>query len=279
MNTKRIKRLNMHSDLSFVGTEHECLRTNRVGKLIFTDLHNDLLEGGAYPRFLLKNNDGEFYTSAVEKLSEPSKLWQKLMTIVEDNIRDDIIYPLCEMLSDNIEKFHNCPGSDGGHHWHKEGLLEHTLGVAENAVLLCDRYSFLNRTALIFGAITHDFGKLKDYEWNEKNDTGIIKDNRWLITHAPEALMIIKPYLDKHKISEEYQNYLLSIVGQHMGNEMMSVTEMNTPEAIFLNFADHMDAIAEPIRKAKLDFNSNSGWSKDFVGGTNKKLYFYSKHK
>ena len=179
-----------------------------------------------------------------------------------------------ELLDDYAEKLENCPGSDGQHHWCSLGLLRHIIGVAENVVYLCNKYKFLNMEVMIFGAVFHDIGKINDYIWNTNKQTWDLSTSREVITHVPESLMIIKPYLDKYSISEEYKIQLLSVIGQHMGDEIASVCEMNSPESIYLNFADHIDALSDAISVAKDDVKC-TGWSSEVIPVANKKLYFF----
>jgi 3'-5' exoribonuclease len=141
-----------------LGTICTC-ETGRKGRLIYIDPIKE--------KYLLRNADGDFLSEQATPSEIPSKEWIELIDkFVVPYITTKLYKATCEILADNYEKLHNCPGSDGEHHWCKLGLLSHILGVAENAEILCNKYKFLNRESMIFGAITHDIGKTKDYIWN-----------------------------------------------------------------------------------------------------------------
>ncbi|EPR11500.1 HD domain-containing protein [Ruminiclostridium papyrosolvens] len=150
--------------------------------------------------------------------------------------------------------------------------MEHILGTLKNADTMIKRYPFLNKTGMIFGTIFHDIGEVLDYRFDSKANDYITTNHRRLIGHCGGAIEILKPYFSKYNISMDLQEYLFQIIGSHMGNEMASISEMCTPETICLNFADHMDALADSMQRAK---------DKYLQGKTNKItvanscLYFY----
>ena len=66
-----------------------------------------------------------------------------------------------------IENLKRAPAAEKLHHAYLGGLLEHTLSVAEAAVLICRHYPKLDRDILLVGVLWHDLGKTRELAYEK----------------------------------------------------------------------------------------------------------------
>jgi len=66
-----------------------------------------------------------------------------------------------------IENFKRAPAAEKLHHAYLGGLVEHTLSVAEAAVLICRHYPKLDRDILLVGVLWHDLGKTRELAYSK----------------------------------------------------------------------------------------------------------------
>lgn len=121
------------------------------------------------------------------------------------------------------------------------GLLEHTLNVCTNALALADRYKPYDRDLLITGALLHDIGKIREYEWRRAIS---YSDEGRMLGHIPigslminDALRALAPF-DKRL----GQHILHLILSHHGKREYGSPVLPKTREAILLHYGDYTDA-------------------------------------
>jgi 3'-5' exoribonuclease len=173
--------------------------------------------------------------------------------------------------TDFIGGFLRAPGGKQWHHGYLGGLVEHTLGVVKNCVVLADRYPFIKRDVLITGAIFHDLGKILEFSYSvviEYSDIGrlvghqILSDNKVCeyaarIPDFPQELLL------------EVRHLILS----HHGDSPDAVRPPSTREALILSRADDLDAqmnaFTREILKARM---VSKKWS-DYVNLINRYLY------
>ncbi|MCT4613105.1 MAG: HD domain-containing protein [Clostridia bacterium] len=198
---------------------------------------------------------------------------ERIKEIIEIELTGEFKSCTLEIIEDYYEDMLTCIGSDAptDHHGYVGGWITHTLGVLENAVMICNMYPFLHRQLMVMGAILHDLGKLKDYTL--VGNTFEHNSSRYLLGHCAEGVSILSKYLEKYNIEKHLKDGILHIVGCHMGSQpSASIMQPVMPEAIFLNFADHMDALAEPVREAK-EKTQIGDWTDYVVGTAERKLY------
>src|SRR5690606_8647752 len=66
------------------------------------------------------------------------------------------------------DRFASAPAAIRHHHAYLQGLLEHSLEVAEIAVALAAKQPYaglIDRDMVVVGALCHDVGKTETYEW------------------------------------------------------------------------------------------------------------------
>ncbi len=144
---------------------------------------------------------------------------------------------------DRWERFKNWPAAVSHHHAYVHGLLEHTLGVTQNAVALAETYVALGvsleRDVVLAGSLLHDLGKLQAYTLTplpEMTVAGNVHDH------------IALGFVELQRLSEEYR--LEERLAQHLGHILLShhgKKEFGSPvmpatvEALIVAAADNLD--------------------------------------
>lgn len=137
--------------------------------------------------------------------------------------------------------FCEAPAAAKVHQAYLGGLLEHTLAVLRNALLLAPNYQPCDRDALITGALLHDLGKIREFEWRR-----VIRytDEGRLVGHITIAAGMVQNALRELAPFDERLGWnLLHILISHHGKlEYGSPVTPKTREAILLHQADWTDA-------------------------------------
>jgi len=97
---------------------------------------------------------------------------------------------------DVSEKFRRAPAAVRYHHAFLGGLLEHTLGVTEMALVVADRYPDLDRDMLMTGAILHDIGKIQEFSYERSfsyTDSGELLGHLYIGARMVEKRRAIRP--------------------------------------------------------------------------------------
>ena len=134
------------------------------------------------------------------------------------------------------------PAAKGMHHAYLGGLLEHTLAVAQLADQVCRLYPGLDRSLLLTGAILHDIGKLREFDFSsfpfDYTDQGRLVGHMVLgITMIQERVAAIAGF--PPELADRLSHLILSHHGRH---EYGSPVLPMMGEAFVLNFLDDLDA-------------------------------------
>lgn len=156
-----------------------------------------------------------------------------------------------KIYRDYKEKLINKPATSGSHHYYKGGLLYHIYSVTRNAIAICNLYPNLevDMDLIIFGALTHDIGKVNDYNDFIEENYELKKGNSTaLLGHSYEGTHIVENYLKEYDIDEQFKNQVLHMIGSHMKeySEWGALVLPKMLEVIIINYADSMDACLEP---------------------------------
>lgn len=134
------------------------------------------------------------------------------------------------------------PAAKNMHHAYLGGLLEHTLAVTRLADQVCGLYPGLDRSLLLAGALLHDLGKLKEFDFSsfpfEYTDHGR------LVGHMVLAIEMIQDKISRipafpQELAAQLKHLILSHHGRH---EFGSPSLPMMREAFVLNFLDDLDA-------------------------------------
>lgn len=155
------------------------------------------------------------------------------------------------------------PAAKKAHQAYLGGLLEHTLYVVKicwaGKEIYPDDFSF---PLLLAGAILHDIGKIKEYEY----DVGIdISHVGKLIGHIVAGYDMVKEKISKiENFPEDLKNKLLHLIlSSHGEIDYGSPVKPKIPEAIFLYHIDNLDAKMAMVRELREKTKEEGkNWSK-----------------
>jgi len=137
------------------------------------------------------------------------------------------------------------PAAERLHHAYLGGLLEHTLSVAEAAVLICTHYSQLDRDLLLVGVLWHDIGKTRELAYQESFG---YTDGGKLVGHIVQGVLMLEEKIaavrgSGAEFSEPLANVLRHLVLAHHGtHEFGSPKLPMTAETFALHHLDNLDA-------------------------------------
>lgn len=186
---------------------------------------------------------------------------QRLLELFEQ-----IVDPRLRLLVETIYKQHRqaflrCAAARSIHHARRGGLIEHTLGLMESALVLGRLYN-LNVSLLLSGAFLHDIGKLWETCPPQQGFDMPFDKMGELLGHITIGMLMINQYWrslesrfaeyrDKHSSNEDLRLHLLHLIASHHGElQFGSPVTPKTPEALLLNFVDNLDAKMEIYRQA-----------------------------
>lgn len=141
-----------------------------------------------------------------------------------------------------MQVFKKAPAAKVMHHAYVGGLLEHTLAVARLADSISALYPGLDRSLLIAGALLHDLGKLREFNFDsfpfEYSDRGR------LVGHMVLGIEMIQEKINNisgfpEDLADRLKHLILSHHGRH---EFGSPSLPMMQEAFALNFLDDLDA-------------------------------------
>jgi len=140
--------------------------------------------------------------------------------------------------------FYIWPASPTKHHAYNGGLAVHVLEVVSFVDYFCSKNTDLKRDIAITGAMWHDTGKLKDYQFNKELNKWDYSPHRESIGHIATsyadfmraATMIFPNTIRPHEI-DEIGHLILS----HHRNYGSNV-QPQTKEAFLLHFVDSISA-------------------------------------
>ena len=168
--------------------------------------------------------------------------------------------------------FQRAPAGVSIHHACLGGLLEHTVGVLELALLVAAHYPNVNRDLLAAGAILHDVGKVESFDYARGfrySDAG------GLIGHLPlGASMIERRAAAIDGFPRPLLEHLLHLILSHHGEyQYGSPILPATAEAIALHYIDNLDAKLNAFDTALLDdWNPQDNWT-EWVRAFDRRLY------
>ena len=170
------------------------------------------------------------------------------------NLFETMIYD-----EDFWKQFCEAPAAKTMHHARVGGLLEHAVSCLEIARHLADLYP-VDRDLLIFGAIFHDVGKVRELSW-DKGAFAYTTEGR-LLGHVVLGERLISSYIDTlPDFPEELRLRLSHILISHQGEtEYGSPERPKTLEALLVHLVDNLDARTAMYVETTTNV-SPGGWS------------------
>lgn len=159
-----------------------------------------------------------------------------------------------------LNKFKRAIGGVSMHHNYIGGLAEHTLGVMEVTIMLCEKYNCRNKEIAILAAKLHDIGKIYELYYDGPFKYTLRGEMEGHIVIGTE--MLEKAFLDSPGFySDDFMIRMKGCVVQHHGKlEYGSPREMRMEESFILNSADSIDATMNKIVQIKEKTDSGK-WS------------------
>lgn len=181
-------------------------------------------------------------------------IYNKCLEFIEQ-IKNPILKDCCKKIySDYKDKLFNKPGTNT-HHYYKGGLLYHIYCVTRNAITITNLYGNLDvdLDLIIFGSLTHDIGKTKDFNDFTDDESYIMSSGNSadLLGHSYEGAHIVENYLSNYDIDEQFKNQVVHMIGSHM-NEYSEGGALVMPkmlEVIIISYADNIDSHLEPAHE------------------------------
>jgi 3'-5' exoribonuclease len=165
------------------------------------------------------------------------------------------------MVSDEDfwKQFCEAPAAKTMHHARVGGLLEHAVSCLKIARHLADLYP-VDRDLLIFGAIFHDVGKVRELSW-DKGAFAYTTEGR-LLGHVVLGERLVSSYIATlPEFPEELRLRLSHILISHQGEtEYGSPERPKTLEALLVHLVDNLDARAAMYVETTTNV-SPGGWS------------------
>ena len=150
-----------------------------------------------------------------------------------------------KMLSDEDfwDTFCEAPAAKTMHHARIGGLLEHAVSCLEIARELAERYP-VDRDLLVFGAIFHDVGKVRELSW-DKGAFAYTTEGR-LLGHVVLGERLVASYIATIPgFPEDLRLRLSHVLISHQGETQYGSPERpKTLEALLVHLIDNLDARA-----------------------------------
>jgi 3'-5' exoribonuclease len=162
--------------------------------------------------------------------------------------------------TDFVKRFKIAPAAKQMHHAYLGGLLEHTLSMALLVEKIAGHYGGIDRDMLLTGAVLHDIGKIREFEYDVKIDYS--DEGRFLSHIVIGALMVREKIQALPDFPKEAQDLILHMVVSHHGSrEFGSPEPPKTIEAVMLNYIDEIDAKVNGIREFVESEGSGENWT------------------
>src|SRR5437899_10986886 len=176
-----------------------------------------------------------------------------------------------------IRDFRQVPAGVRNHHAYLGGLLEHVVTLLDGAERLLPLYPELDKDVVLMGIFLHDVGKVRELTYQRVFS---YTDEGQLVGHLVIGLEMRGekaakvPDLTGEPFPEEMLLRLKHMILSHHGTyEFGSPKLPMTPEAIFLNCLDNLDAKVHSFsRDIREDRNQTSAWTQ-FNQSLQRRLY------
>jgi 3'-5' exoribonuclease len=184
----------------------------------------------------------------------------------------------CFLIDDHfLNAYRQVPAGVRNHHAYIGGLLEHVVTLLDGAERLLPLYPQLDRDQVLMGIFLHDIGKVRELTYNR---VFAYTDEGQLIGHLVIGVEMLTekaakvPDLTGEPFPAELLLRLKHLILSHHGSyEFGSPKLPMTPEAIFLNCLDNLDAKVHSFsRDIREDRNQTSAWTQ-FNQSLQRRLY------
>lgn len=189
-------------------------------------------------------------------------MFEKMLQIT-DSLKTPCFHNLFRLFwsdAEFVRLFKAAPAAKKMHHAYIGGLLEHTLSMAILVDRLAGHYTGVDRDLLLSGAVLHDIGKIREFEFSSHID--YTSEGR-LLSHIVIGIQIIDDKIKLIKDFPDEQAVLLKhlVVSHHGVREFGSPELPKTIEAVLLNHIDEIDSKVKGIREFMASEDPNASWT------------------
>lgn len=182
---------------------------------------------------------------------------------VTDTIESDHIRALLNAFWEDdrfVRLFKRAPAAKKMHHAYIGGLLEHCLSMAVLSDRIARHYSGVDRDLLLAGAVLHDIGKVREFEYRVRID---YSDEGRLLGHIAIGLEMVEEKLSGIESFPRARADLLKhmIISHHGALEFGSPEPPKTIEAVLLNYIDEIDSKVSGIREYMAAQDPGESWT------------------
>lgn len=162
--------------------------------------------------------------------------------------------------ADFVARFKKAPAAKRMHHAYIGGLLVHCLSMAVLADKIAAHYNGLDRDLLIAGAVLHDIGKLREFDYATAID---YSDEGRLLSHIVIGLEMLDDKLRQiADVPREAANLLKHMIVSHHGDPAFGALEPpKTIEAVVLHFIDDLDSKVNAVREFIAKEDASQTWT------------------
>ncbi len=159
-----------------------------------------------------------------------------------------------------VAHFKRAPAAKMMHHAYIGGLLVHCLSMAVLADKVASHYSGVDRDLLIAGAILHDIGKVREFDFTTAID---YSEEGRLLSHIVIGLEMVEKRLQKlADVPREEANLLKHLIVSHHGApEFGAVEPPKTIDAVLLHYIDEIDSKINAIREFMAKDATSPTWT------------------
>ncbi len=192
----------------------------------------------------------------------PDLMFERLKALTE-TIRTDCLRKLfAQFWADDgfVAAFKTAPAAKMMHHAYIGGLLEHSLSTALLADRVADHYAGIDRDLLMTGAILHDIGKIKEFEYRTRIE---YSDEGRLINHIVIGIGMIEEKISRIPDFPTQTALLIKhlIISHHGTREFGSPEPPKTLDAVLLNYLDEIDSKINGIREFISSQDPDAEWT------------------
>lgn len=197
----------------------------------------------------------------------PEKMFERLRLEAETHIRDEYIKKLVNVFFDDPDfarRFMTAPAAKKMHHAYSGGLLEHTLSMTILARKMAEHYrnyrGGIDLDLLIAGAIFHDIGKIREFQYDYVID---YTDEGGLINHIVIGCGMVDEKIRKIEGFPEETAWKIKhmIVSHHGTREFGSPEPPKIIEAVLLHHIDNIDAKMNGILEFIAKEDPDEAWT------------------
>jgi 3'-5' exoribonuclease len=176
--------------------------------------------------------------------------WKEINTYIDSLRPEPLRLTLKRLFAEHGENFRRSAAAKSAHHAYRGGLLHHTLMMLREARALLEVRDFppLNRSLIYAGILLHDLGKTEEIEPYPRSEYTL---SGALLGHVAIVLAWLETAAAEQNLQGELLIHLKHIILSHHGqHEFGAAVLPQTPEAIFVNLIDNIDAKIHMVTRA-----------------------------